>query len=37
MEVTRRRFLQLTGSACVGVAVGGLGFDLRPIEAQRRA
>jgi formate dehydrogenase major subunit len=33
MDLTRRRFLQLTGSACVGVAVGGLGFDLRPIEA----
>ena len=33
MELTRRRFLQLTGSACVGVTVGGLGFDLTPIEA----
>jgi formate dehydrogenase major subunit len=33
MELTRRQFIQLTGSACVGVAVGGLGFDLRPIEA----
>ena len=33
MELTRRRFLQLTGSASVGLAVGGLGFDLSPIEA----
>jgi formate dehydrogenase major subunit len=33
MELTRRRFLKLTGSACVGVAVSGLGFDLSPIEA----
>ena len=36
MELTRRRFLQLTGSTCVGVAVGGLGFDLSPIEAHAR-
>ena len=36
MELTRRRFLQLTGSACVGVAVGGLGFDLSPIKAHAR-
>ncbi len=33
MEITRRRFLQLSGSACVGFASGGLGFDLSPIEA----
>ena len=33
MELTRRRFLQITGSACAGVAFGGLGFDLSPIEA----
>ena len=36
MELTRRRFIQLTGSACVGMAFGGLGFDLRPIEAHAR-
>ena len=36
MDLTRRRFLQLTGSACVGVAVSGLGFDLRPIQAHAR-
>ena len=33
MDLTRRKFLQLTGSACVGVAMGGLGFDLRSIKA----
>jgi formate dehydrogenase major subunit len=33
MKLTRREFIQLTGSAFVGVAAGGLGFDLRPIEA----
>jgi formate dehydrogenase major subunit len=33
MDLTRRRFLQLTGSACVGVTLGGLGFDLRAIKA----
>lgn len=36
MELTRRRFFQLTGSACVGFAFGGLGFDLSPIEAHAR-
>ncbi len=36
MALTRRRFLQLTGSACAGVAIGGLGFDLSPIEAHAR-
>ena len=33
MKLTRRRFLQLTGAASVGVAFGGLGFDLEPIKA----
>ena len=33
MDLTRRRFLQLTGSACVGVAFGGWGFDLSPVKA----
>ena len=32
MALTRRKFLQLTGSACVGVAFGGCGFDLRPVK-----
>ncbi len=33
MALTRRRFLQLTGSAAVGAAFGGLGFELSPIKA----
>lgn len=33
MALTRRRFLQLTGSACVGVAFGGWGLDLSSIKA----
>ena len=33
MELTRRKFLQLTGSACVGVTFGGLGFNLSSIKA----
>lgn len=33
MELTRRRFLQLSGAASVGAAFGGLGFDIRPITA----
>ena len=37
MKLTRRRFLQLTGAASVGVAFGGLGFDLRPIEAHAQS
>jgi len=32
MDLTRRRFLQLTGSAGVGVVLGGWGFDLRSIK-----
>ncbi len=33
MALTRRKFLQLTGSAAVGVTFGGLGFELGPIKA----
>lgn len=36
MALTRRRFLQLTGSAGIGLAIGGLGFDLGPIVAHAR-
>ena len=32
MALTRRRFLQLTGSAAVGVAFGGCAFNLKPVE-----
>ncbi len=33
MELTRRRFLQLSGAAWAGVAFGALGFDLSPVRA----
>jgi formate dehydrogenase major subunit len=33
MGLTRRRFLQLTGSALAGLTIGELGFDLAPIAA----
>ena len=36
MELTRRRFIQLTGSAAAGITVGALGFDLIPIKAHAR-
>jgi len=32
-KITRRSFLKLSGATALGVAVGGLGFDLFPIEA----
>ncbi len=32
MALTRRRFLQLTGSACVGMAFGGCAINLKPVE-----
>jgi formate dehydrogenase major subunit len=33
MELTRRRFLKISGAAWAGVAFGGLGFDLGPVAA----
>ena len=33
MDVSRRKFIQLSGAAAAGVAVSRLGFDLRPIQA----
>ena len=33
MGLTRRRFLQLTGSAAVGLALGGCGINQRQIES----
>jgi len=32
-KITRRSFLKLSGATALGVAVGGLGFDLFSIEA----
>jgi len=33
MEVTRRTFIKVTGVAAAGLAVSGLGFDLKPVKA----
>ncbi len=33
MEVTRRKFLQVSGATAAGLAVSGMGFDLKPIAA----
>ena len=33
MDVTRRQFIQISGATAAGLAVSGLGFDLRPIKA----
>jgi len=32
-DITRRGFLKISGVTAAGVALGSLGFDLRPIEA----
>ena len=34
MDVTRRHFIQISGATAAGLAVSGLGFDLRPIKAR---
>ena len=33
MRVNRRQFIQISGAAAAGLAVSGLGFDLRPVKA----
>lgn len=33
MEVTRRKFIQISGAAAAGLAVSQLGFDLEPVKA----
>jgi formate dehydrogenase major subunit len=33
MEITRRNFVKISGTAAAGIALGGLGFDLTPIKA----
>jgi formate dehydrogenase major subunit len=33
MDVNRRQFIQITGATAAGLAVGGLGFDLKPVKA----
>jgi formate dehydrogenase major subunit len=34
MDVTRRRFIQISGATAAGLAVSGLGFDLGPVKAR---
>lgn len=33
MKLTRRDFLKISGAATTGLAINGLGLDLRPVEA----
>ena len=33
MKITRRDFLKVSGATAAGAVVGGLGFDLSPVEA----
>jgi formate dehydrogenase major subunit len=37
MEITRRSFVKISGTAAAGIALGGLGFDLAPIKAHAQA
>ncbi len=37
MHITRRQFIQITGATAAGIAVSGLGFDLKPIKAHAQA
>ncbi len=34
MKLNRREFIQITGATAAGLAVSGLGFDLRPVKVQ---
>jgi len=36
MNVTRRRFMQVSGATAAGLAVSRLGFDLSPVKAHAR-
>jgi len=33
MEINRRTFLKISGATAVGTMIGGLGFDLSPVES----
>jgi formate dehydrogenase major subunit len=33
MKITRRTFLKISGATAAGTVMGGLGFDLSPVEA----
>ena len=37
MSVTRRQFIQISGATAAGLAVSGIGFDLKPVKAHARA
>ncbi len=37
MDVNRRQFIQITGATAAGLAVSGVGFDLRPVKAHAAA
>jgi formate dehydrogenase major subunit len=34
MQITRRDFMKISGAAAGGLALGGLGFNLAPVEAR---
>ena len=34
MQITRRDFIKISGAAAGGLALGGLGFNLAPVEAR---
>lgn len=36
MEFNRREFIKVSGAAAAGIAVSGLGFDLRPVKSHAR-
>jgi formate dehydrogenase major subunit len=33
MSVTRRQFIQISGATAAGLAVSGIGFDLKPVKS----
>jgi formate dehydrogenase major subunit len=37
MDVNRRQFIQITGATAAGLAVSGIGFDLKPVSAHAGA
>jgi len=36
MDVNRRQFIQITGATAAGLAVSGIGFDLKPVRAHEQ-
>ena len=33
MSLNRRQFIQITGASAAGLAISGLGFDLKPVKS----